>query len=123
MLKGIGADLVEVNRIRRVLERRSRAFCQRVYTPAEAEYCFRKPAPEASLAARFAAKEAVMKVLGTGWGAIGWKEIEVTSQENGRPELVLHGRARVLAEQMGISRWMLTLSHTHGHALAVVVAE
>lgn len=123
MLKGVGADLVEVERIRQVLVRRPDAFCRRVYTPAEVKYCFQKAAPETSLAARFAAKEAVMKVLGTGWGAIGWTEIEVTSRENGRPELVLHGRASRLAGEQGISRWMLTLSHSRGHALAVVVAE
>lgn len=114
-----GVDLIEVERFSRTVERFGERFLARVFTPDEraavAEDRLR-------LAARFAAKEAVAKALGTGIGAIGWREIEIGQDERGRPTVRLHGAAQARAVGLGLTQLALSLSHTHAHAIAFVVA-
>jgi holo-[acyl-carrier protein] synthase len=114
-----GVDLIEVARIRRAVEQHGERFLDRIYTVRERADCEgRFP----SLAARFAAKEAAAKALGTGIGRVRWVDIEVVCDENDCPSLVLHGEAATLAGEMGLTQWAVSLSHTHTHAAAVVVA-
>ncbi len=121
-LIGIGVDLVEVDRMRRTLAR-TPALVERLFTDAERAYCERRRDPTERFAARFAAKEAVMKALGVGLGAVGWHEVEVVRAESGRPSLALTGRAADLAAELGVVRWHLTMSHTTRVAEAIAVAE
>lgn len=123
---GVGVDCCEVARIRRALSAASGPrFRERVFLPAEQAYCeARGPARFQSYAARFAAKEAAMKVLGTGWGrGVGWQDIEVVGAAGHPPALRLHGAAATAARRLGIGRWFLSLSHTARVAVAVVVGE
>lgn len=114
-----GVDLVEISRIRDAIERHGGRFIARIFTEAEQ----RDSAGRfSSLAARFAAKEAVSKALGCGIGAVSWLEIEITSDENRAPHLQLHGEAQKLAEKLGLSNWSVSLSHTESQAVAFVVA-
>jgi holo-[acyl-carrier protein] synthase len=116
----VGVDLVEIPRIAAVLQRFGDRFLQRVYTPREIAYC-RGRAPQ--LAARFAAKEAVMKALGTGTRGVGWREVEVTRKRTGEPEIVLHGRAAERARNLGIGRIAISLSHSRDFAIASVAGR
>ena len=122
---GLGADLIEVARIERSLERFGEQFLARVYTAGEIGYCkARRKSSAESFAARFAAKEAGAKALGTGISrGVSWLEIEVTRQPGQAPQLVLHGRAAEIAAALRIGRFSLSLTHTRGLAMAVVVAE
>jgi len=123
---GVGVDVCDIARIRRALERPTGArFKARVFTPAEQAYCEqRRRGRFASYAARFAAKEAAMKALGTGWAdGIRWQDVEVVRLPNGPPSLVLHGRAAAIARRLGIRRWLLALSHGDSSAVASVIAE
>lgn len=125
MIVAVGTDLVEVERIRAAVEnpRTGERFRSRVYTGGEISYCLSRKRSAESFAARFAAKEAVRKALGLGSGdGVGWREIEV-ARADGRPTIVLGGRAACRAAELGITRWHLALSHTAAHALAFVVAE
>ena len=115
-----GIDLIEVERVARAAERHGDRFYERVYTPAELERCGGR---FSALAARFAAKEAAAKALGTGIGDVRWTDFEVLHDERGRPELVLHGRAAELAAELALVHWSISLSHTREHAVAVVVAQ
>jgi holo-[acyl-carrier protein] synthase len=115
-----GVDLIEIPRIAGVLERYPERFLAKVYTEGEQRYSRRRP-PQ--LASRFAAKEAVMKALGTGVRGVPWKDIEVTRRPGNAPEIVLHGNALARAERMGIFRMALSLSHSREIAIASVVAE
>ena len=115
-----GVDLIEIPRIARVLERYPERFLKKVYTQGEQAYSRGRP-PQ--LASRFAAKEAVMKALGTGVRGVPWKDIEVTRRRGQAPEVLLHGKARARAEKMGITRIALSLSHSREMAIASVVAE
>jgi holo-[acyl-carrier protein] synthase len=126
VIAGIGIDLCDVARVRRALTRPSGArFRARVFTAGEQAYCEgRGRARYESYAARFAAKEAAMKALGTGWGdGVGWLDVEVVRDAAGAPSLRVHGAAGRLARRRGIRRWHLTLSHTAAMAAAWVVAE
>lgn len=125
MIVGLGTDMMEIARIEASLERFGERFLQRVFTPGEIAYCRAKAKTAGeSFAARFAAKEAGAKALGTGISrGVGWREFEVTRRPGSRPELVLHGRAREIADGLGVTRLSLTLSHTRELALAVVAAE
>ena len=114
-----GVDLIEIERVRSAIQRHGERFLERVFTPQELAEVGRKPA---SLAARFAAKEAVSKALGTGIGQIGWCEVEVLRGEALQPVLRLHGEAARLAEELGLRQWSISLSHTHTYAVAMVVA-
>ena len=120
----VGVDLVELERLRRVLERYGERFLERVYTPEEAAR-FGGHLPE--LAARFAAKEAVSKALGVGMrllstNGIGWHDVAVLPDGRGKPLLYLTGRAQELAEEQGLERWAISLTHGRDYALAFVVA-
>jgi holo-[acyl-carrier protein] synthase len=119
---GIGVDVVEVGRIARALDRWGETFVRRIYTPGEIARTETGVARTARLAARFAAKEAVMKALGVGWRALAWRDIEITSDHAGRPAVRLHGAAKRLAEERGICCVLVALSHTHAHAVANAVA-
>ncbi len=119
---GLGVDTVEVDRFRVVLQRTPR-FAARVFTDDERRYAAEQRDPTQRLAVRFAAKEAVMKVLGVGIGSIRLRDIEVTRAESGAPALRLHGTAAELAERRGVTRWWLSLTHTTTVATAVAVAE
>jgi holo-[acyl-carrier protein] synthase len=119
---GVGVDLVDVTRFRRVLERRAR-IGERLFTDAERRYAEAAHDPSERLAARFAAKEAVMKVLGVGVGEVRFRDIEVVKHRTGRPSLRLHGRAAERAGEVGATTWHLSLSHIGTVAEAVVVAE
>ncbi|HHW91135.1 MAG TPA: holo-ACP synthase [Firmicutes bacterium] len=124
VVKGIGIDLIEVERIRRAVNRRPAGFRRRVFTPAEWEYCNRGGSIDhAALAARFAAKEAVFKALGCGWRQIPWQEVEIRKGAQGEPLVRLGPRAQALAREKGIEEILLSLSHTRGHAVAQVVAQ
>lgn len=119
MILRTGVDMLEIGRLRETLARRGDAFLARIFTPAEqAEY----GGNIQSLAARFAAKEAVSKALGTGIGDVGWQDIEILRDPNGAPLLTLHGHAARLADELGLKTWSISLSHTHEHAVAMVVA-
>ena len=124
MIISIGIDIVEVYRIRETLARTPR-FAERVFTAKEREYCESKGAAAAqSYAARFAAKEAFLKALRTGWrGKITWHDVEIVSGENGVPSLEIRGEARKILENLGADKIHLSLSHTTEHAVAQVILE
>ncbi|MEW6173085.1 MAG: holo-ACP synthase [Bacillota bacterium] len=123
MLVGIGTDIVEVDRIRRAFSRWGRRFERRVYTPAERAYCGRKINAFDCWAGRFAAKEAVLKALGTGRDGAGFADVEVLSDNLGRPLVVLKGRALVMAQTRGVSRVLVSIAHDAGSAVAFAVME
>jgi len=117
-------DLVQVRRVEELLERKGERALARLFTPAEAARCRSGRSPRESFAARFAAKEAFFKALGTGWGRGGsWTEAEVVSAPSGAPSLRLHGAAAALARAAGVKRVHLSLSHTDELAAAYVVLE
>jgi holo-[acyl-carrier protein] synthase len=126
MIVGLGVDVCDVERVRRALEGRAGdRFRARVFTPAEQAYCeARGRGRFASYAARFAAKEAAMKALGTGWGqGVAWHDFEVVRGDSGPPTVVLHGQAARLARRRRMGRWLVALSHAGGQAIASVVVE
>ena len=124
MIVGSGIDLVEIARIQQSVERFGKRFLDRVYTAAEQAYCMRKRNAAESLAARFAAKEAGAKALGTGISrGVSWLEIEVIREAGGRPTIRFHGRAGELAERMGVAQIALSITHTATLSMASVVLE
>ena len=124
MILSIGVDIVEVYRIRETIARTPR-FLERVFTPGERAYCESKGVSAAqSYAARFAAKEAFLKAIQTGWrGKITWQDIEVVSREDGVPDLVITGEAEIILKQRGADRVHISISHTTDHAVAQVILE
>lgn len=118
---GVGVDLCEVDRMRTVLER-TPSFGTRVFTGAERAYCERRRDPAERYAARFAAKEAVLKAMGAGIGSCPLAAIEVVAARSGAPSVVLHGRAAELAHERGITTWHLSMTHTGALAQAIAVA-
>ena len=121
-LAGIGVDMLEIARMERVLARRP-SFAKRVFTQAERDYCERLARPAQHYAARFAAREAVLKALGTGFSrGIGLADVSVLNNEAGRPEVVLSGRAKEIAAEQGVREVALSLSYTHDVAVANAVA-
>lgn len=124
MIVGSGIDLVEIDRIQRSLDRFGERFLNRVYTRAEQVYCLRKHHAAESLAARFAAKEAGAKALGTGMShGVTWVEIEVVREPGGRPTIQFHGRAAEIAGTLKARRAALSLTHSRNLAMASVVLE
>ena len=115
-----GVDFIEIDRVAQVLDRYGDRFLRRVFTPGEIAYC-RGRAP--NLAARFAAKEAVMKSLGTGFRGVGWRDVEVVRAPSGAPSPRLHGRARRRAERLGVTEIAISLSHSREYAMVVAVAS
>lgn len=124
MIVGHGIDIVETIRIRQMAERHGEHFLDRVYTPAERAYCAKNPKRYFEhLAGRFAAKEAVLKALGTGWSnGIGWTDIEILPAATGSPILKLSGGAGEIARQLGITDWHVSISHISTHATASAIA-
>ncbi|MBE2236173.1 MAG: holo-ACP synthase [Caldilineaceae bacterium] len=116
-----GVDIIEIERVRAAIARYGDRFLHRVYTDAEIHCCCQR---HESLAARFAAKEAVAKALGTGiWrNGVAWTDIEVLKEESGAPRLVLHGAAASIAATRGLATWSVSLSHDRSRAIALVVA-
>ena len=116
---GIGTDLIEVDRIANMVEKHGDLFLSRVYSKEEIRYCSARGAAAQHYAGRWAAKEAVLKVLGTGWAkSIKWNEISVVNEGSGRPVIELDGRAKEIAAQLGIDEMMISISHSRDHAIA-----
>jgi holo-[acyl-carrier protein] synthase len=124
MIVGSGIDIAEIKRIQHSVERYGQRFLDRVYTASEQAYCLRKRNSAESFAARFAAKEAGAKALGTGISyGVNWLEIEVVRESSGRPTLKFHGRAAEFAARLGAVRAALSITHTTELAMASVVLE
>ena len=124
MIVGTGIDIAEVPRIAESIARFGDRFLQRVFTEAERRYCDRKANRVERYAARFAAKEAGMKALGTGWNyGVRWRDIEVTRKPGNRPTMVFHGKAAEFAARLGAVHVSLSLSHTAEQAIAHVILE
>ena len=119
MILKTGVDLIEIDRIRAALDRYGERFLKRIFTETEIAECAGRAE---SLATRFAAKEATTKALGTGIGPVRWREVETLRKRSGEPYLVLHGRAEQLARDLGLTNWAVSLSHSKGTAIAVVIA-
>ncbi|HWZ34188.1 MAG TPA: holo-ACP synthase [Bryobacteraceae bacterium] len=124
MIVGTGVDLCEVARMREAMERHGERFKHRVFTDSEIAYAERKANRYERYAARFAAKEAGMKALGTGWrDGLGWRDLEVTNLPSGRPTLTFHGKAAEIAGKLGVRNIALSLTHTADQAMAMVILE
>ena len=123
LILGHGIDIVETSRIRQLLAEHGQRFLERCFTPLEQEYCSRSAKRQVEhLAGRFAAKEAVLKVLGTGWrGGIAWTDIEIRSEPSGQPNVTLSGECLRIATQMGITDWFISISHIESHATASAI--
>ena len=120
---GHGIDIVETARIRASVKEHGERFLDRVYTPLEQAYCSRNPKRYYEhLAGRFAAKEAILKVLGTGWrGGIAWTDMEILPEPSGQPKVQLTGECLKIAERLGITRWHISISHIETHATASAI--
>ena len=124
MIVGTGIDIAEVPRIREAIERHGERFLKRIFTEGEIQYCESKANRVERYAARFAAKEAGMKAIGTGWNhGVRWRDIEVARKPGGRPTLLLHGRAAEFAAKLGATNIALSLTHTAEQAFAQVILE
>lgn len=124
MILGMGVDLAEVDRIRAAITRYGRRFVDRIYTPAEIDYVERKANRFERYAGRFAAKEAGMKAIGTGWKrGVRWRDFEVTNLPSGRPTLKLHGEAARIAAGLGVKLISLSITHTADLGMAQVILE
>lgn len=124
MIVGLGLDIAEVDRIEAAIRRHGAPFLERLFTPAEVSYCERHKNRFERYAARFAAKEAAMKALGTGWSqGVRWRDIEVTREVTGKPTLRLTGAARQIAERMGAKNISVSITHSGNLALAQVIFE
>jgi holo-[acyl-carrier protein] synthase len=124
VIVGSGVDLCEVSRIKDAIARHGRRFIERIYTDREIAYSERKANKYERYAARFAAKEAGMKALGTGWhGGVRWRDFEVTNLPSGRPTLQFHGKAAEYAEKLGTATISLSMTHTSVQAMAMVILE
>ncbi|MBD16228.1 MAG: holo-[acyl-carrier-protein] synthase [Planctomycetaceae bacterium] len=120
---GIGTDIIECLRIANMIQRHGELFIRRVYTDHEIEYCSTKKSATQHYAGRWAAKEAVLKALGTGWRrGISWRDIEVRNLRSGAPTIVLSGGAREVCEEAGIQKMLISISHCRSHATAYAIA-
>ncbi len=120
---GIGTDIVECLRIAQMIERHGDLFINRVYTEHEIEYCRVRKAATQHYAGRWAAKEAVLKALGTGWRrGISWRDVEIRNKESGEPTIALRGGARDVVENLGIREMLISISHCRSHATAYALA-
>jgi holo-[acyl-carrier protein] synthase len=120
---GVGTDITECLRIAQMIERHGELFVERVYTPLEIEYCRSRRMATQHFAGRWAAKEAVLKALGTGWRrGISWRDVEVRNGPGGRPQAFLKGGTQEIAEKMGIHCILVSISHCRSHATAYAVA-
>ena len=123
MIVGLGTDIIEIVRIGQMIERHGELFLNRVYTGDEIRYCQRRKESYQHFAGRWAAKEAVMKTLGTGWTrGVSWRDIEVATKKSGQPTINIQGGAGELAERMGIDEILVTISHCRTYATATAIA-
>lgn len=123
MIVGLGIDIIEVDRIKRLVSRQDR-FIQRIFTQGEVEYCECKKNKDQNYAARFAVKEAFLKAIGTGWReGVAFKEIEVVNNEKGKPELVLSGTAQKITQGMDVTNVQVSISHLKHIAIGMVILE
>ena len=121
---GIGTDITECLRIARMVERHGDLFINRVYTPDEIRYCRNRKQTTEHFTGRWAAKEAVLKALGTGWRrGISWRDVEILNEPGGKPIVNVHGGAKAVVEQLGITRLLITISHCRTHATAFAIAS
>lgn len=121
MIKGIGVDIIEIERIRESIESRGNRFLEKVFTPHEIAYCAAKANSAQHYAARFAAKEALSKALSTGWaGEFRWKDVELTNDPSGQPHIALHGPLR---DGLAGNAVHVSLSHSHSHVVAMVIID
>lgn len=124
LIVGLGVDIAEVERVKGAIERHGEPFLRRVYTRREAEYCEGFKNKFERYAGRFAAKEAAMKALGTGWRrGVRWVDLEVVRESSGRPTMVLSGEAAKIAQRLGVKHIALSITHTESQALAQVIFE
>ena len=124
MIVGLGLDIAEIDRIEAAIKRHGAPFIERLFTPAEVSYCERHKNRFERYAARFAAKEAAMKALGTGWSrGVRWRDIEVAREPGGKPALRLAGAARAIADGLGVKNISLSITHSGNLALAHVIFE
>ena len=124
MIVGLGVDIAEVGRVKAAIERHGEVFLRRVFTAKEVEYCERYKNKFERYAGRFAAKEAAMKALGTGWSrGVRWVDVEVVREKGERPTIVLSGEAQKVAERLGVKHIALSITHTAAQALAQVIFE
>ena len=120
---GIGTDITECLRIARMIERYGELFLNRVYTPTEIRYCQSRKQATQHFTGRWAAKEAVLKALGTGWArGISWRDIEVRNEPGGKPVVAVRGGAKEVVERLGVARLLVSISHCHTHATAYAIA-
>ena len=120
---GLGTDIIEIVRIGQMIERHGELFLTRVYTEGEIRYCQRRKEMFQHFAGRWAAKEAVMKTLGTGWTrGVSWTDIAVSTQQSGQPTIQVCGGAGDLARKMGIDEFLITISHCRSYATATAIA-
>ncbi len=124
MIVGLGLDITQVDRIEAAIARRGRALLERLFTPSEIRYCEKHRNRAERFAGRFAAKEAAMKALGTGWArGVRWLDIEVVREPSGKPTLKLSGATRAIADGLGVKNIALTITHDGNTALAQVIFE
>ncbi|HSY13379.1 MAG TPA: holo-[acyl-carrier-protein] synthase [Verrucomicrobiae bacterium] len=124
MIVGTGIDIAEVDRIAHSIERFGRRFVERIFTPGEIRYCESKANKAERYAGRFAAKEAGMKAIGTGWNrGVTWRDVEVQRAPGSRPTIVFHGKAAEFFQKLGAARAHLSITHTKDSAMAFVVLE
>ncbi len=124
MIVGTGVDIAETSRIEQSLTKHGERFAKRLFTPNEIAYCDKFKNRAERYAARFAAKEAAFKALGTGWrDGVGWLDVEITHRPSGKPELLLTGRAEELARELGVTRTAVSISHSDRYVVAQVIFE
>ncbi len=122
MIVGLGTDIVEIVRIGEMIDRHGEAFLNRIYTPDEIRYCQKRKHCNEAFAGRWAAKEAVMKALGTGFiRGIGWQDIEILSEKSGKPYVNIRGGAGEFAKKIGVDRVLITISHCRAYATATAI--
>jgi holo-[acyl-carrier protein] synthase len=124
MIVGTGVDIVEIERLRTAIDRLKDRFVDRIFTPDERQYCSGRREAAQHYAARFAAKEALFKALGTGWAnGVSWLDAEVRKEQQGPPSLALHGEAKRLSANLGVRTIHLSLTHSGNYAVAMVILE
>lgn len=123
LIIGIGTDIVEIKRIEEIIDRSKGNFLQRVFTQGEIEYSNSKRRSIQHFAARFAAKEAILKALGIGFRDVTWRDMEIVNNNLGKPEVLLAGNVKEIASQKNIKNWHISLSHSDEKAIAFVIAE